>query len=103
MTETSKEHRTHPRFAIHGATVRYLIHGPDVRESDFPISYPLMELSRGGMSFITESVLRHVVTFAECWEKLIPERLTVIQHLHVFMKCKEFLKVPNQFWVLNTS
>jgi hypothetical protein len=58
MTETSKERRAHPRFAIQGATVRYLIHGPDVRESDYPISYPLMELSRGGMSFITESALK---------------------------------------------
>ena len=58
MTETSKERRAHPRFAIQGATVSYLIHGPEVREPDFPISYPLMELSRGGMSFITESALK---------------------------------------------
>jgi c-di-GMP-binding flagellar brake protein YcgR len=57
MTEISIKRRAHQRFAIPHATVRYFVYGQGTLESDAPESNALMELSRGGISFLAKSAL----------------------------------------------
>jgi hypothetical protein len=50
--------RSERRITIPGATVSYLLHGRGIRKSGFSSSYPLYDLSRGGMAFLSDHPLR---------------------------------------------
>jgi hypothetical protein len=58
MLQTHGIQRAERRVTIPGATVSYLVHGRRIRKSDFSISYPLYDVSRGGIAFLADYPLR---------------------------------------------
>jgi hypothetical protein len=46
--------RVCPRFVIPGATICYRVHGPGICKHDFSRPYPVANLSRSGLAFLTD-------------------------------------------------
>jgi hypothetical protein len=63
--------RAEPRRTIPGATVTYSLHGNGIRKSGSSASYPIFDLSRGGMAFLSDRPLkpgRRISLFLRCLE-----------------------------------
>jgi len=58
MIQTYGIQRSERRVTIPGATVSYLLRGRRIRKSEFSNSYPLYDVSRGGMAFLSDYPLR---------------------------------------------
>ena len=61
--------RTEPRKTIPGATVTYFLHGNGIRKSSSSAYYPIFDLSRGGMAFLSDRPLkpgRRISLFLKC-------------------------------------
>ena len=54
MREVSKERRAHPRFTIPDTTVCFLLSGSERGESAFSKPCPLLDVSKGGVSFLAD-------------------------------------------------
>lgn len=50
--------RVEPRKIIPGATIAYFLHGQQIRGSGSSECYPIFDLSRGGMAFLSDSPLK---------------------------------------------
>jgi len=61
--------RAEPRRVIPGATITYALQGQETRRSGSTGPYPIFDLSRGGMAFLSDSPLkpgRRISLFLEC-------------------------------------
>jgi len=65
----NQSRRAEPRKTIPGATVTYFLHGNRIRKSRSSASYPIFDLSRGGMAFLSDRPLkpgRRISLFLKC-------------------------------------
>jgi hypothetical protein len=65
----NRNERAIPRKTIPGATVTYSLHGHASRKHGSSVSYPIFDLSRGGMAFLSDRPLkpgRRISLFLKC-------------------------------------